>query len=257
MFRIDKTLVSYELSNVAYTSVSTMPRSANGQSGNTKTGEGTEKAQTRSELEVQLQEKMTDTEKLAEAMLADAEEKARQKIKQAEAAAIEIIERAEEKGYRDGALKAEQELQTRVSKRVDALQNLIMQVGTAREDMINELEDDIITLVLETTKKVINIELEKNDKVFVDIIQNALSQMKREGKIVIRVSQDDYTSFFSSGNAEFILNNERIKTTVIDEPLFEKGDCVIESEGETVNAGINSQLRYIEFTFRNEESHIA
>ena len=221
------------------------------------TGEDGVRARVRDELEAQVQEKLAETEEIAGVMLAEAETKARQIVRNAEAEASGIIEKAVEKGYSDGAQKAEKEMQTRFEHQTEALQNIIMQIGEARESMIDELEDEIISLVLETAKKVINIELEKNDKVFVDVIQNALSQIKREGKIVIRVGQDDYARYFSSGSAEFILDNERIRTTVIDEPLYEKGDCVIESEGETVNAGISSQLKHIELAFRSEESYIA
>ena len=257
LFRIDKTLISYDRSDTAYTSVGAALRPAHRQPGMAVTGEDGLRARARDELEAQLQEKLAETEKIAGALLADAEEKARQIVSCAQAEASGIKEKAEEKGYSDGAQKAEKEMQARFEQQTEVLQNIIMQIGEAREGMIDELEDEIISLVLDTAKKVINIELEKNDKVFVDVIQNALSQIKREGKIVIRVGQDDYARFFSSGSAEFILGNERIRTTVIDEPLYEKGDCVIESEGETVNAGISSQLKYIELAFRSEESHIA
>lgn len=253
MFRIDKTRISYERSEAAYTKITTELRPAQSVSGMNKA----EEAQVLNDLEEQLKEKIKDAENTAKAILSGAREKAGQLVRQAEADAKETLEAAEEKGYIDGMHKAKQEAKAHLDKQTEAVQSLINQISSARDDMLEELEGEIISLVLETVKKIINLELERNDKVFVDIVQNALGQMKREGKIVIRVSQDDYSRFFSSGSTEIILDNERIKATVIEEPLFEKGDCVIESEGGTVNAGINSQLRHIEFAFRNEESHIA
>ncbi len=258
MFRIDKTLVSYERSEVAYTNIGTVLGSAYNRAGEEQaTEEERTKAQVPEKIEAQCQEKIAKAEKEAKAVLFDAEKKARYIMQQAQAEAAGANEEAQEKGYRDGLLKAEREIQERLGKQTEMLNSLIAQVGAARETMMDELEGDIITLVFEIAKKVINIELEKNDKVFVDLVQNALGEMKREGKIVVRVGQDDYARYFSSGSAEFIFNNEHIKTTVIEEPLFKKGDCVIESDGETINAGINSQLKYIELAFRNEESHIA
>ncbi len=259
MFRIDKTLVSYERERfeTAYTNVSTSIRSAHTQAEKQKMMETEQKQKLLEELELRLKEKLSSTEDEAKAILAAAEEKARELMSQTEAKTAGIEAQAKEKGYQDGLNAAQQEVTAQFQKKMDVLQDLMMQVGTARETMVEELEGDIIALVLDTAKKVINIKLQKDDKVFVDLVQNALSQMKREGKIIVRVSQEDYASFFSDGSAEFILNNERIKTTVIDEPLFERGDCVIESDGGTVNAGINSQLKYIELAFRSEESHIA
>ena len=258
LFRIDKTRVSYESSEAAYTSVSTVLRpSYKPAEGKISSGNKQVQLQNQRETEEALKEKIRQAEKQAEAVLLDAEEKARRIMQTAEAEAAKLMIQAREKGYEDGAQKAQRETQERLGDQTDTLQSLIAQVAAARETMIDDLEDDFITLVFETAKKVINIELEKNDKVFVELVQNALGQMKKDGKIVVKVGQDDYDAFFSSGSAEFVLNDERIQATVIEQPFFEKGDCVIETEAETINAGINSQLKYIEFAFRNEESHIA
>ena len=253
MFRIDKTRVSYDYSG--YTSISTLLGSAYRVSEKEKTTEERLKAQLMEELEKQLQNRIADAEKEAGDILASAEKEAGETLHRAETEAAGIISTAEEKGYRDGEMRAEQEMQKLLEEQVGALRNIVTEAGTVRDELIDGLEDEIITLVIETAQKVINIELEKNDKAFKELVQNALGQMKREGKIIIRVAPEDYASLFCSGSAEFVFDNERIKATVIEEPLFEKGDCVIDSEGETVNAGISSQLRHIEFAFRNEESY--
>ena len=258
LIRIDKARVSYECSEAAYTSVSTVLRSSyNAAEDKMNIEKKQAQEQIKKEEEEKLQEKIKDAEKKAEALLFDAEEKARRIMQQAEAEAAECINQAREKGYNDGVQTAQQEMQEQLGKQADTLQRLITQIAAYRETMVDEIEDDFISLVLDTAKKIINIELEKNDKLFVDIVQNALGQMKKDGKIVVRVGQADYASLFSSGSTEFILNDERIYATVIEEPHFEKGDCVIETDAETVNAGVNSQLKYIELAFRNEESHIA
>jgi flagellar biosynthesis/type III secretory pathway protein FliH len=164
LFRIDKTLITYDRSEAAYTSVGAALRSAHRQPAVSAAEEESVRTRVLGELDAQLQDKISETEKITRDMLADAENKARQIIRQAEAEAIGIIGEAEEKGYLSGTLKAEKEMQARFEQQAEALQNIILQAGEAREGMIDELEDEIITLVLETAKKVINIELEKNDK---------------------------------------------------------------------------------------------
>jgi hypothetical protein len=47
--------------------------------------------------------------------------------------------------------------------------------------------------------------------------------MKREGKVILRVSPEDYASLFSSGSAEFNIDNEHIRQRSLEEPQFLKG----------------------------------
>ncbi len=255
MFRIDRTLVTYDRSE--YTSIATLLSSPCREPDLDDAEEGRLRAQRREETEARLQERIAEAEKEASAIVSGAAREAAKTLRQAKVKAAEALRKAEEKGYRNGESKAEQEMQARLGGQIKALQNLIAEAAGARDSMIEELEEEIVALILDTAKKVINIELEKNDNAFMELIRNALGQMKREGKIVVRVCPEDYASLFLSGNAEFVIDNERIKVTVMEEPLFEKGDCVLESEGETVNAGVSSQLRHIAFAFRSGENYIA
>jgi flagellar biosynthesis/type III secretory pathway protein FliH len=250
-------LVSYDLSEKEYTTISILSNSAGRYAEREKAAEEEKRALWLAEMEAPLREKTRAAEKKAEAILQSAEKKAGEILRRAEEDAAGIRAEADKAGYEDGRRAAEEETRARMGKQVEALQHLIMEAGTARETMVDELEDEIITLVMETAKKVINIELERDDTLFMGLVQNALGKMKREGKVILRVSPEDYASLFSSGSAEFNIDNEHIKATVIEEPQFLKGDCVIDSEGETANAGISSQLRHIEIAFRNMESYNA
>ena len=168
------------------------------------------------------------------AILTAAEQTAGKTLRQAETEAAEkdpCRQKKMDTGTARG--KREQEMQARLGEQIEAFQNMIAEAARARDSMIDALEEEIITLVLETAKKVINIELEKNDNAFIELMRNALCQMKREGKIVIRVGPEDYAKLFHSGSAEFVIDSERIRATVMEEPLFERGDCIIDSEGET------------------------
>lgn len=258
MFRIDRTLVSYELAEKEYTTIRVLPDGAGRYAEREKAAEEKRRAQRLQEMEQHLQEmeqRLREAEKKAAAILQGAEKEAGEILRRAETDAAGIRAEAKKAGYRDGGKAAEEEMRSSLSKQTEALERLILEAGSARESMLAELEDEIITLVMETAKKVINIGLERDDTLFMKLIQNALGKMKREGKLILRVSPEDYANLFGTGSAEFIIDNERIRTTVIEEPLFQKGDCVIDSDGETVNAGISSQLRHIEYAFRNVESY--
>jgi flagellar assembly protein FliH len=251
-------MVSFEKPDIAYTNIIADLQKLDIQAKKLQSAaEEKKKAEASKNVEEEIGLRLKEAKAEAEKIIKQAEEQARALVEDSEAKADEIMQNAFKQGYEEGADKAEGEIRVRCEEETKALRNLISQFEKARENMIDELEGDIISLIMETSKKVINIELEKDDKVFEGLIRNALTTIKREGKIVIRVSQDEYSRFFMDGKFEFVLNDELIKATVIEEPMFEKGDCVVESDGETVNAGIRSQLKCIELAFRSGESHIA
>lgn len=250
--------MSYENPELAYTSIIADLQKLDMQAKKLQAAaEVKKKAEVIRDSEAEIGRRLEEANEEAEKILAMANEKAKEIAANAGAEADEILKNAYEQGYSEGAEKAKEEIMSRFEEEYAILKSLISQVEKSRETMIEELEDEIITLILDTSKKVINVALEKDDNVFEGLIKNALCMIKREGKIVVRVSQDDYSRFFKTGRAEFILNNELIKASVVEEPMFEKGDCVVESEGETVNAGVRSQLKYVELAFRSEESRIA
>ena len=255
LFRIDKNLVSFEQAETAYNNIGAELRRLDQHA--RKLQEEAERKKKEQELKFEegnLKKIVAEAEEKAGAILSEAKAQALAIVEKARAEADGVREKARDEGYAEGSAKADGEIEKRCKEKSAALENLLTELSSTWDSFTCNLENEIITIVLETTKKVINVALEKDDKLFVDLIQNATSQIKHEGKIVVRVSKEEYNRIFESGSSrEFLINNEQIKATIIEEPLFEKGDCVIESEGETVNAGINSQLKYIELAFRGQE----
>ncbi|SMC35619.1 FliH/SctL family protein [Papillibacter cinnamivorans] len=254
MFRIDRNMVYFERKESVYTNLVQAPR-PEPQAGEKrqdeialqKSREALKKAQT------ELQQMEFEAMEKASGIVSRAEKQADGILEKARDDARGVLDNARETGYAEGLRKADEKIEVSCRKKTDSLQFLITKIEQARASELDGLEGEILSLVMETAKKVINIQLEKDDKLFEGLIKNALAQMKREGKIVIRVSQEDYKRYFPAGSAEFAVGSDRIVTAVAEEPLFRPGDCVIESEGGSVDAGISSQLKYIELAFRSEK----
>lgn len=255
MFRIDRNMVRFERKESVYTNLGQTPQPQpqtgvqhQEETALQKSKEALKKAQT------DLMQMELESRQRAERLLTDAKAQTETILQKAQADARGILESARKEGYTAGLQKADAEIEERCRQKTDRLELLISSIEETRKTMLDELEEDIISLVMEAAKKVINIKLEKDDKVFEGIIQNALAQMKREEKIVIRVSPEDYRRYFPDGSAEYAVGGKRILASVTEESLFRPGDCVIESEGDTINVGIDSQLKYIELSLRSEKS---
>ncbi len=253
MFRIDKRLVSYsnaEFAKGVYTDVGTDIRAGGAGGGEQKLKKENDAA--RALLE--------DAKKQAEELLNEARLEAEEVLETARAEAAALREAAKregfENGYEKGSKEAKGEAEEKSRKELETIRNILGKIGDERDAVIDSLEDEMIDLILEISRKVINVQLEKDDKTFVEMLKNALASFKRAGKLVIRVGPEEYERLFSSGVAEFLIDHETVRATVTEEPHFNKGDCVLESDGETVNAGVDSQLRYVALAFRGREDSV-
>lgn len=244
MFRIDKAFVAYERTEHVYTNVDL-------ESQKDLQVKKLRPVQTEEERQKERQRFLDQAKAEAEVIVWEAKEQAAQIAEAAERDAAQILRQAREEGYAQGLEKAAEEAKLFRKQETERLEGLLSKIEQARNSVIDELEQDIVSLILQIVKKVINIEMEKDDKIFEDMMQTALARLRKEGKIVIRMSPEEYRNF-SSPNAQFVINNERIQAAIVEEPLFGKGDLIVESEGETINAGVDSQLRYIELAFRGQ-----
>ncbi len=190
---------------------------------------------------------------IAEEIFNQAAIKAKAILQEAEADAVEIKKLARQRGYEEGIGKADEEIRAAVEKDNAQLRSVIGKIEEARRAMFDSLEDEILGLTFSIVKKVFN-QINKSDSaMFESMIANALKQMKKEGKITIRVCKEEYERFFSSGDASFILGDKLLTAAVLPDSNMNGGDCIIESEGETVNAGIDCQMKNIEIAFRQAD----
>lgn len=204
-------------------------------------------------FEIDVQARIEEAAAMTAEMTSQAEAQAGEILEAAQEEAERIRVTAREEGHREGfgsgreeALAESAKERKEESRKVG---KLIKDIGKARDTMLGELEDEIIDLILATSRKIVCTAIDKDDAVFESIIKNALRQIKWEGKITLRVSSKDYERFFSEGSASFVVGDETISVSVVEDKALENGACHIESEGETVDAGVDSQIKHISIAF--------
>jgi len=190
----------------------------------------------------------------AEKILDDARNEIAALMVAAREEAEEERRRAWQEGYAEGSEEGKRvcderhEEQTREDN--EKLKRVIDELYTEKKRVYDELEDEVIRLTFEIVKKVIGVAEEDVGGIFQSMIRNALRQISPEGKVIIRVSPAEYERFFSSGSAVFQLDKGVTVTAgVLRDASLGDFDCVIDTEDETVNAGLDTQLKYIKIAF--------
>ncbi|MCL2627849.1 MAG: FliH/SctL family protein [Oscillospiraceae bacterium] len=206
----------------------------------------------------------TEAEAQAQEILTDAKTKAAQLIEDAQDEIEEQRQRAYDEGHAEGFSKGDLEgrqihddkLNEQLRENEDALKRVLDEIARERENTLATLEEEITTLSLEIVKKIINPAEEELNNVFTSLIKNALRQMPTDGKFIIRVAPNEYEKYFSSGSAAIELDSGTIVTaTILRDVALEDGDCVIDTEDVTVNAGLPSQFNYVKLAFERANQY--
>ncbi len=182
----------------------------------------------------------------AEAIVGHAREQADQILQEAGAAADEIranaYNKAVEAGKAESVRRTDAEMLIMRKDLKDLTQRLNSALSASLAETVDKWEGELLELSIDIARKIINVELDKDDAAFKSLVQNAISHMRGDAKITLRVSEREYTSYFSQGDAYFKLGGEQVKTPVVADPQLGKGDCAVESEGEMIDAGVERQL---------------
>jgi len=195
-----------------------------------------------------------------EKILEKAREEASQIIWDARDEVEEDRKTAWQEGYQEGASKGKLEFDEKLAIKIreddEALKRVLDEIYDERERTFKELEEESTKLALEIVRKIINPAEEELGTVFLSMIKNALRQMSTDGKIVLRVGATEYERFFSSGAAEIELDSGiTVKAAVLRDVSLDDGDLIIDTDDVTINAGLESQLQYVELAFERANQY--
>jgi len=143
-----------------------------------------------------------------------------------------------EMGFTDG--KAE------VERLVERTQTILQRAQDKRAEILEETEQEIISLVLLIAKKVIKVISENQRSVVISNVVQALRKVKGRGNIIIRVNMVDL-KLTSEHTKDFINLVEGAKSVqIVEDTSIDEGGCVIETDFGEIDARISSQLMELE-----------
>jgi len=202
----------------------------------------------------------SEAEAEVQEILDEANEKAAQIIEDAQNEIEQERKRAYDEGYAEGERDGKQLYETKLDEQLhnneESLKNVLDEIARERENSFNELENDIVDLSLDIVRKIINPAQEELDNVYTSLIKNALRQIPTDGKFIIRVAPSEYDKYFSTGSAVLELDSgTTVTATMLRDVSLETGDCVIDTEDVTINAGLESQYKYVKLAFERANQY--
>lgn len=185
-------------------------------------------------------------------IIEEANFEARQIIDKAHGEAVIIKENERQAGYTEGF----QEGKNQAQQIIDEAAEIRAFLDARKEQLLEEVEEPVIALLLDISKKIIGDELKQNREAIFSLIGEGLSRCAFKSKLTIRVSEADYEQVMAGKDRISSLIEGISELEIYSDLSMEAGGCVIETPSGEINSSIDVQLRELEKAFmyvlRNE-----
>ncbi len=228
-----------------------------------------EKAQGDESIDVKVKEIMLEeAKKEAENIIIIAEERSKQILKDVEKEKNDILIKAKDKseimmdeakkeghreGYEEGFDKGLQEGYDKgynegktvsdglIEESIDIKNDYI----ETRNNLLEELEEDIIKLVIEIYEKIFDKEIEENDDMITSLVLKGIKNLDPTDKLTIIVSKDDFDTL-SKAKDEILAKASLINELEIKYDInLTKGDCILETSKGNIDISIKDQINEV------------
>jgi flagellar assembly protein FliH len=156
-----------------------------------------------------------------------------------------IKENAWTKGFEDGKRASKQETDDFIREQANEARSIFSSLEKYKQELFSDLQDNVLALSFDIAEKIINIELEKDDKIYVGIVENAIQNLKAAEKFVLRVGRKEYDRFFKDGTQWLRDETGCVPFEIVCDPQMGEGGCILESGDRILNAGVQLQLSRI------------
>ncbi len=192
---------------------------------------------------------MADVREQANAIFEEARVAAEKVLEEARAEALILKEEARQTGIEEGYQKGLQDAKAQLEAQESELQKHYEAVRQQLEDdyerELKEAEPKLVDIVCRLIHKITGVVVEDYQDVVVHMIDCTLQDMDASGKLVIKVSEDDYADVYSRFDWIQQQVNSNVEVELVADTKLTKYECYIETETGIINCGLEEQLNHL------------
>jgi flagellar assembly protein FliH len=147
-----------------------------------------------------------------------------------------------DEGYQAGA----QAVRERFTSSMDALQSLAEELSEVRGKTYPLLEREMVEMVTTLARKIIHRELKDKEDGIREIVRMAIESVLDRESLVVKIHPDDYHELEDYGQELIQLFHEIKNVEFESHASVPRGNCVVESNFGTVEAGLDHLDEHIE-----------
>ena len=123
-----------------------------------------------------------------------------------------------------------------------------------KQKIIKDTKEELVNLILLISQKVIKKISEENKEIIIENLESALKKVQRRTELIIRANPEQF-SFLQEYRDSICQNNKSLITNLklVSDPTVDFGGCILETNFGTIDAGIYSQFKKIEYAIKELE----
>lgn len=172
-------------------------------------------------------------------------------ICEAKEKALEEREAAKEEGRNEGYEEGK-------NNAIKEYESILNEASITRDDavkeysnILNSVEEDVVSLVMKITRKVIETEMKTNRKVILNLVSEAIKKTSNRDNLVIKVSRDDFSYVREKEDVikEMVEGIGALETK--EDPSLDAGSCVVETHYGCIDSGIETKMHKLKKVFHD------
>lgn len=164
------------------------------------------------------------------------------------------MEKAKRTGFEQGFSAGKQQADKENMQMLKETGDFLNELHKKREHIVNENKDLIKKLSIDIARKIIDIDMDEDNSLFINLFKKAVNDCASGEWIKISVSSNEYD--FVTSNSELLLSMVKgakyIEAVKLDN--YPKGTCIVETSSGIADASVKTQLTRIEDAFSKAET---
>jgi len=187
-----------------------------------------------------------DPQAEAERIIADAKAEAHAIIARAEAEAEQVRANARQVGLQTGYADGKQAAETEAAEMIAAIRKVTQSAKIAHNQLLEDAESHLGQLGLAIAKKILTHSLTVEPEIITEIVAEVIDSAGIHGSCYVRVHPEDYKILQPHWDAVAHLQQPDEPWELIADSHISRGGCMIDIEGGTIDARLQTKLAKIE-----------
>jgi flagellar assembly protein FliH len=166
-------------------------------------------------------------------------------LQEAHKRAAQIEQEAYEKGFSQGEKDGLELGEKKALKVIEGLENLLVEMGNLKQEIIREYEKEILGLIFAISEKIIHHQLEAHQEALKKTVFNAIYFAAEKNNMVLRVNPEDFEYVEKFRPEIFTRFNELRSIVMTSDASITRGGCLLETQYGDIDARIETQLEKI------------
>jgi len=184
-------------------------------------------------------------------LLAEAQAQIEQMFSQARAQIATWREEARQAGWQAGYDEGHQAAMAELAQTLDQVRTIAESAVEAHAKFLRDSQPEIGRLAVAIAEKIIGRELTVNPSAISDIVAQVIEAAAVQDACRIHVNPHDYEILKPHWDAISVLQQPGRSWDLVADKNIERGGCVIETGGGTIDAQLRTQLGQVEQAFAN------